>query len=180
MEKIIHRCKKSFSIFYHPVCKRGTADLCTKSAKLLFKPVKRHAVTVLLVNGPGNGGSRCHTVHHMRFPILALNNVWQRCILTAVFASVVHAVVFDHSGTCRDDLQLTAYEFGSYFFHHGTTFTADTFISRWFQIHLFYRDAFQTFFIRGTFLLCFGSRISLLRLFSGCKYITFFGRWIHL
>ena len=180
MEEIIHRCKKSLSIFYHPVCKRGTADLCTKSAKLLFKPVKRHAVTVLLVNDPGNGGSRCHTVHHMRFPILALNNVWQHRILTAVFASIVHTVVFDHPGTGRDDLQLTAYEFGSDFFHLGTAFPADTLISRWFQVHLFYRDAFKTFFIRGTFLLWFGFRLCLFRLFSGCRHISFFCGWIHL
>ena len=158
MEKIIHRCEKGFSIFDHPVCKRGTADLCTKPAKFPFKPVKGHAVTVLLVNDPGNGGSRCHTVHHMRFPILALDNVWQRRIPAAVFASTVHTVVFDHPGTGRDDLQLTAYEFGSDFFHPGTAFPADTLISRWFQAHLFSRDALQTFFIRGTFLLWFGFR----------------------
>ncbi len=44
MEEIIHGCKKGFPIFEHPVCKRGTADLCTKTAKILFNPIKRHTI----------------------------------------------------------------------------------------------------------------------------------------
>ncbi len=180
MEKIIHRREKGFSIFDHPVCKRGTADLCPKPAKVLLYPVKRHAVTILLINDPGNGGSRCHTVHHMCFPILALNDVWQRCIPAAVFASIVHTVVFDHPGTGRDDLQFTAYEFGPDLFHPGTAFPADTLISRRLQIHLFYRNSFKTFLIRGTFLPWPGFRLCLFWLFSGCMHISCLCGWIHI
>ena len=34
--KSIHRREKGFSIFDHPVCKRGTADLCPKPVEILL------------------------------------------------------------------------------------------------------------------------------------------------